>query len=101
MGCPSCFVSSKVAANALEKHSDLRGDANELLAPEVVLGIAQKLDESHKSSPRMRAMDNEAFQKHLRQDLAEAVFLVLSKEVKEQGAEPMSVSVRVAEVKDN
>ena len=42
-----------------EKECNFRCDADEILAPEVILRVAEQFDEGNQCSPRMRAMDNE------------------------------------------
>ena len=46
-------------------------------------------------------MHDEALKENFGHDFAEAVILMLSEQVEEQGAEPMGVSVRIAEVEDD
>jgi hypothetical protein len=74
-------LSSQMVSNALQKHSDFRGDADEWFAPEVVFRVSKELDEGDEGSPRVRAMDDEAFQENLGHDFSETIVLDFEEEV--------------------
>ena len=74
---------------------------DELLVPEVVLGVAQQLDERDECAPRVRTVDQESLQQYPCHDLPELINLDLMEEIQDQGAEPMRVGIGVAQVKDH
>lgn len=84
-----------------KKESNFRGDVNELLGPEVILGVSEQLDERHKRTPWMGTMDNKPFEENFGHDLLETITLNLREQVQEQRAEPMSMGVGITEMEDH
>jgi hypothetical protein len=73
-------------------------DSNELSVPEIIFLIPEQFNESHKGTPRMRPVDNEALKKNLGDDLPESLIVHLVKEVKDEAAEPVGVCIGVTKV---
>ena len=65
----------------LKKESDLGGNMDELLVPEVVLLVPEELNERDQCAPRVRTVDKEALQQDPGNDLSELVDLDLMEEV--------------------
>ena len=85
----------------LKKESDLGGNMDELLVPEVVLDVAEQLDERDERSPWVGTVNQESLQQDSRHDLSELVDLHLMEEVQHQGTEPVRMRVRVTQVEDH
>ena len=68
------------------------------MVPEVILRVTEKFDERDQGSPRMRTVNQEALQEDLSHDLPEPVNLDLLEKVQHKGAEPVRVSIRIAEM---
>ena len=82
----------------LKEEGNLGCDTDELLTPELVLDIAKQLNERNQRSPRVRAVDEEALKEDLGHHLSEAIHIDFKEEVEHQRAEPMGVSIGVAEM---
>ena len=74
---------------------------DELLVPEVVLDVAEQLDERDERSPWVGTVNQESLQQDSRHDLSELVDLHLMEEVQHQGTEPVRMRVRVTQVEDH
>jgi hypothetical protein len=97
---PFRFHSSDPQFDALQKHVNFWCNLDEFLAPEIKLWIADELNECDEGSPWVRTVTNETFKKHFRHDFPESVIFHFQEEVEKEGAEPVSVSIRVAEVQN-
>ena len=67
--------------HVFEEKRDLRCDPDEVLVPEIVLGVAEKLDKGDQRAPRVWTMDEEALKKNLGHDLPELVHIDLVEEM--------------------
>jgi hypothetical protein len=103
---PAIFVKWRFELNnrapyALKQHGDFGCDANELLVPELVLQIAEQFNEGDQSTPGMRTMYDEAFQKNASHHFTETIVLHFHKEVEEQRAEPVGMGVGISQMKNH
>lgn len=87
--------------DALKQHGDFGCDANELLVPELVLQIAEQFNEGDQSTPGMRTMYDEAFQKDASHHFTETIVLHFHKEVEEQRAEPVGMGVGISQMENH
>ena len=97
----SAKVERKDVTHVLEEKGDLRRDLDELLVPEVVPGVPEKLDERDKGSPRVRTVHQKPLQQDPRDDFSELIGLNLMEQVQNEGAEPVGVRVGVTQVQNH
>lgn len=57
----------------VQEQRDLRRSPNKVLAPKVVFGVPEKLDERDQSTPWVRPVDNEALDEYPRHDFSEGI----------------------------
>jgi hypothetical protein len=65
----------KQTTYTFKEHGHLWRDTDELLAPEIILGVPKQLNESDQRAPRVGAMHDKSLQQNLRHDFSEAVVL--------------------------
>lgn len=75
---------------------NLGSNAQKILLPKLITWIPQQLDKCDRQAPWMRTMDQEPLKEHRRYNLLELANIDLVEQVKEQCAEPVSVSIRVS-----
>lgn len=77
--------------HTLEELLDLRGARDELVIPEVKIGIFYEFDEGDEQSPGMGPVDNEAFEENAGDLFLNGLGVGLGKQVEKGAAEVMSV----------
>lgn len=92
----SVDLAARIGTHVSQEVRDLRSDTQEVFFPEFVAWVAEQLDEGDNQSPRMRTMDEEAFEQHGRDDFLELARVDLVEEVQHQRAEPVRVGIRVS-----
>mmetsp|Transcript_65769 Transcript_65769/g.143570 ORF Transcript_65769/g.143570 Transcript_65769/m.143570 type:complete len:807 (-) Transcript_65769:493-2913(-) len=87
-----------VSSDRVEQHLNLFCGANKLVAPEVVAGVADELDEGDEQAPGVRLVDNEALDQHASDLLLNHILVRLREEEQEHAAEVVRVRVGVPQL---
>lgn len=85
----------------VEEEGNLGGEMNEILVPEVILGVTEEFDEGDQGTPRVRPINKETFQEDSRHHFPETIDLDFVEQVQHQGAEPVGVSVGVTQMQNH